>query len=87
MTYKSYPTFEDVDNRLLKCYNILQVANNIREDISEADAQKYLDCFPEDVLSSVASLCALIKHNGIEVVKQTISREYKEVGFEDSSDS
>lgn len=84
MSYKSYPLFKDIEDRFVRAYNLLQIAENIRQDIGAGAVQDYMKQIDNDATGDMAFVIRLIKTRGLEYTIKQVQARIKGEAYEDS---
>lgn len=67
-----YELFNEVENKALRAYNRAVMCVNLKADVGENEARKYLENFNEEDKKGIAAILMGIKGYGAEAVKQVI---------------
>ncbi len=74
MSYKNYPTFDDIDNVSLRTWNRCAFASNLLDDKGEAESQAYLEQFDTKSKKQMLVMFTYIKQKGYEQTKAEVMR-------------
>lgn len=70
-THSNYPTFSDVENTVLKIYNIANTLQSINADLGGAEAEKYMAQFSPVIRTQVyVMLMAILERGHDSIVKE-----------------
>ena len=67
-----YELFNEVENKALRAYNRAVMTVNLKTDINDDAARKYLNNFDEEDRKHIAVVLMGIKTHGAEAVKRAI---------------
>lgn len=68
------PTFDDVENTVLRTWNRCAVASNLNDDKGPEAAQAYLERFPQKAQKQVMIMLKYIKARGYEETEREVMR-------------
>lgn len=74
MSYKNYPTFDDIENVSLRTWNRCAMASNLLDDKGEAESQAYLNQFDVKSKKQMLVMFTYIKQKGYEKTKAEVMR-------------
>jgi hypothetical protein len=74
MSYKNYPTFDDINNTTLRVWNRCAMASNLLDDKGPVESQKYMEQFEEKDKKQMLVLFTYIKCKGYEKTKSEVMR-------------
>lgn len=74
MSYKNYPTFDDVDNTTLRVWNRCAMASNLLDDKGPVESQKYMEQFGEKDKKQMLVMFHYINAKGYEPTKAEVMR-------------
>lgn len=74
MSYKNYPTFNDIDNVSLRTWNRCSMASNLLDDKGEAESQAYMEQFDSKTKKQMLVLFMYIKQKGYDYTKAEVMR-------------
>ena len=70
-THSNYPTFSDVENTMLKIYNIANTLQSINADLGGAEAEKYMEKLSPVIRTQVyVMLMAILERGHDSIVKE-----------------
>lgn len=74
MSYKNYPTFDDIDNVSLRTWNRCSMASNLLDDKGEVESHMYMEQFDNKTKKQMLVLFMYIKQKGYETTKAEVMR-------------
>ena len=72
-SYKGFSLFTEVDNPILKAWNIYSTMKNIKEIHGSVVMERYFEQIDERTRGSVAIVSGVVHHKGEEYVKRYIN--------------
>ncbi len=74
MSYKNYPTFDDIENVSLRTWNRCAMASNLLDDKGEAESHMYMEQFTSKAKKQMLVMFTYIKQKGYEQTKAEVMR-------------
>lgn len=74
MSYKNYPTFNDIDNVSLRTWNRCAMASNLLDDKGEAESHMYMEQFDGKAKKQMLVMFMYIKQKGYDYTKAEVMR-------------
>ena len=74
MSYKNYPTFDEVKNPTLRTWNRCAMASNLLDDKGDDEAEAYMGQFKEPAKKQMLTMFMYIKKMGYEKTKAEVMR-------------
>lgn len=74
MSYKNYPTFDDIENVSLRTWNRCSMSSNLLDDKGEAESQAYMEQFDTKTKKQMMVMFMYIKHKGYDKTKAEVMR-------------
>lgn len=79
MSFKKYPTFNDIENVTLRTWNRCAMASNLLDDKGDEESQGYLAQFDEKSKKQMLFMFQYIKAKGYEKTQAEVMRGDGEV--------